>query len=100
MKTKTMNGYARNSQRYLLAVLSNNKKDKSTYCIKKEEDGQNTKENIKKETRKMSENKKQKLNKMSRTSGITLIALMVTILFSYDEKLECSNNKGFLLQTI
>ena len=32
--------------------------------------------------------------------GITLIALVVTILFSYDEKLKCSNNKGFLLQTI
>ena len=32
--------------------------------------------------------------------GITLIALVVTILFSYDEKLKCSNSKGFLLQTI
>lgn len=32
--------------------------------------------------------------------GITLIALVITILFSYDEKLKCSNNKGFLLQTI
>lgn len=33
-------------------------------------------------------------------SGITLIALVVTILFSYDEKLKFSNSKGFLLQTI
>jgi hypothetical protein len=33
-------------------------------------------------------------------NGITLIALVVTILFSYDEKLKCSNNKGFLLTTI
>ena len=33
-------------------------------------------------------------------NGITLIALVVTILFSYDEKLKCSNSKGFLLQTI
>ena len=33
-------------------------------------------------------------------SGITLIALVITILFSYDEKLKCSNSKGFLLQTI
>lgn len=33
-------------------------------------------------------------------SGITLIALVITILFSYDERLKCSNNKGFLLQTI
>ena len=32
--------------------------------------------------------------------GITLIALVITILFSYDEELKCSNNKGFLLQTI
>ena len=31
------------------------------------------------------------------TKGITLIALVVTILFSYDEKLKCSNSKGFLL---
>ena len=32
--------------------------------------------------------------------GITLLALIVTILFSYDEKLKFSNSKGFLLQTI
>ena len=32
--------------------------------------------------------------------GITLIALIITIIFSYDEKLKCSNNKGFLLATI
>ena len=32
--------------------------------------------------------------------GITLVALVVTILFSYDEKLKCSNSKGFLLVTI
>ena len=31
--------------------------------------------------------------------GITLIALVITILFSYDEKLKCSNSKGFLLAT-
>ena len=35
-----------------------------------------------------------------KNKGITLIALVVTILFSYDEKLKCSNNKGFLLATI
>ena len=33
-------------------------------------------------------------------TGITLIALVITILFSYDEKIKCSNSKGFLLQTI
>ena len=32
--------------------------------------------------------------------GITLIALVITILFSYDEKIKCSNSKGFLLTTI
>lgn len=32
--------------------------------------------------------------------AITLIALVITILFSYDEKLKCSSNKGFLLVTI
>ena len=38
--------------------------------------------------------------KKTRENGITLIALVITILFSYDEKLKCSNSKGFLLQTI
>ena len=33
-------------------------------------------------------------------SAITLIALVITTIFSYDEKLKCSNNKGFLLATI
>lgn len=32
--------------------------------------------------------------------GITLIALIVTTIFSYDENVKSSNNKGFLLQTI
>ena len=48
-------------------------------------------------------NKKWKVEKqMKRTkqNGITLIALVITILFSYDEKLKFSNSKGFLLQTI
>ena len=40
------------------------------------------------------------LKQKNRETGITLIALIVTILFSYDEKLKCSNSKGFLLQTI
>ena len=35
-----------------------------------------------------------------KNKGITLIALVITILFSYDEKIKCSNSKGFLLQTI
>ena len=32
--------------------------------------------------------------------GITLIALVITTIFSYDENVKYSNNKGFLLQTI
>ena len=32
--------------------------------------------------------------------GITLIALVITTIFSYDEILKFSNNKGFLLKTI
>ena len=35
-----------------------------------------------------------------KNKGITLIALVITTIFSYDEKLKCSNNKGFLLATI
>ena len=42
----------------------------------------------------------QKYNKLTSNTAITLIALVITILFSYDEKLKCSNSKGFLLQTI
>ena len=38
--------------------------------------------------------------KWKKEKGITLIALVVTILFSYDEKIKCSNSKGFLLLTI
>lgn len=33
-------------------------------------------------------------------NGITLIALVITILFSYDEMIKFSNSKGFLLATI
>ena len=38
--------------------------------------------------------------RMQKNNGITLIALVITILFSYDEKLKCSNSNGFLLTTI
>ena len=38
--------------------------------------------------------------KIKERKGITLIALVITILFSYDEKIKCSNSKGFLLTTI
>ena len=38
--------------------------------------------------------------KFKNAKGITIIALVITILFSYDEKLKLSNSKGFLLQTI
>ena len=42
---------------------------------------------------------KKKVQKL-KEKGITLIALVVTIIFSYDEKLKSSNNNSFLLQTI
>lgn len=38
--------------------------------------------------------------KKNEKAGITLIALVVTTIFSYDENLKSSNNKGFLLQSI
>ena len=44
--------------------------------------------------------KNSKIKFPKNTTGITLIALVITILFSYDEKIKCSNSKGFLLQTI
>ena len=47
------------------------------------------------ETKKM---RKEKRNQ--REKGITLIALIITILFSYNEKIKCSNSKDFLLTTI
>ena len=35
-----------------------------------------------------------------REYGITLVALIITTIFCYDEFIKSSNNKGFLLQTI
>ena len=32
--------------------------------------------------------------------GITLVALVITILFSYDERIKCSDSKGSLLEAI
>ena len=43
--------------------------------------------------------KSKEVRKMSQR-GITLVALVITIIFSYDENVKSSNNKGFLLQTI
>ena len=50
--------------------------------------------------RKKKYNETNKFKYLKGVRGITLIALVITILFSYDEKLKCSNSKGFLLQTI
>ena len=41
-----------------------------------------------------------KKQRVKTEKGITILALVITVLFSYDEKLKCSNSKGFLLQTI
>lgn len=38
--------------------------------------------------------------KEKQNRAITLIALVITTIFSYDEFIKSSNNKGFLLQTI
>ncbi len=46
------------------------------------------------------EEKMQNGIKSKRQKGITLIALVITTIFSYDEKVKCSNNNGFLLETI
>ena len=46
------------------------------------------------------QNRKKHISEINNNNGITLIALVITILFSYDEKLKFSNSKGFLLQTI
>ena len=44
--------------------------------------------------------KLQKEKNRKKNNGITLIALVITTIFSYDENVKSSNNKGFLLQTI
>ena len=40
------------------------------------------------------------MKKLKKEHGITLVALVITTIFSYDENVKLSNNKGFLLQTI
>ena len=40
------------------------------------------------------------MRKTNREKGITLVALVITIVFFYDENVKSSNNKGFLLQAI
>ena len=40
------------------------------------------------------------INQKEAQKGITLIALVITTIFSYDENMKSSNNKGFLLQSI
>ena len=48
----------------------------------------------------MEKQKKQGILNIKNSKGITLVALVVTTIFSYDEKLKSSNNKVFLLVTI
>ncbi len=38
--------------------------------------------------------------KVKDMKAITLVALVITTIFCYDEFIKSSNNKGFLLQTI
>ena len=46
------------------------------------------------------ENQRNNFTKLTQKKGISLIVLIVTTIFSYDENIKSSNNKGFLLQTI
>ena len=50
--------------------------------------------------RKINENETKYRKIVKKQEGITLIALVITILFSYDERIKYSNSKGFLLQAI
>ena len=50
--------------------------------------------------RKINENETKYKKIVKKQKGITLIALVITVLFSYDEKIKYSNSKGFLLTTI
>ena len=58
------------------------------------------KEKIDSENKNIVSNEEKQNNGCKQNKGITLVALVITILFSYDEKLKFSNSKGFLLQTI
>ena len=58
------------------------------------------KEKIDSENKNIVSNEEKQNNGCKQNKGITLVALVITILFSYDEKIKCSNSKGFLLQTI
>ena len=52
-------------------------------------------------TKKRKRSERKMINIKSKTQkGITLIALVVTTIFCYDEFIKSSNNNGFLLQTI
>ena len=46
--------------------------------------------------RKTIRKKQEKVKALKRKKGITLVALIVTILLSYDEKIKCGNSKGFV----
>ncbi len=60
----------------------------------------NEKEDEKIVKKKMKLKMRQEESAKEMPKGITLIALVITIIFSYDENVKSSNNKGFLLQTI
>ena len=40
------------------------------------------------------------MKRFKKNNGLTLVALIITILFSYDENPKFSNKTGFLLSTI
>ena len=68
--------------------------------IKKEVKNQRKKlQKLELENDKTLKNTKRK-KQFKKVEGITLIALIITILFSYNKKIKCSNSKDFFLTTI
>ena len=60
-------------------------------------------EKVKQKVKQKVRNKRDKgivKNKIKSSKAITLIALVITTLFSYDEMIKFSNSKGFLLAII
>lgn len=60
----------------------------------------NLKNARKRRIKKIKERQESNFKIIKNQRGITLVALVITILFSYDEKIKSSNSKGFLLLTI
>ena len=75
---------------------------KSKSKNQKKNGGKTMEKVVKKANENVMKNTEQRLKKvkLKGSKGITLIALVITTIFSYDEKLKSGNNNGFLLETI